>query len=152
MRCAIGLPRECQFHRGAGQLAFLQRGIEQLPARDELLHDALQACDVERPRRSGDAWDRAGIQGRRDSVFIAFEQTKIDAVGTLIIIVIDVDARSIVVIPFENASSDHLFDDAERGNSRCIRQALNRGDPVLFQDPLHSGWCSPHRTKAGECP
>src|SRR5437868_15290503 len=91
---------------GGGPLAFLQRGIEQLPAGDELLQDALQACDVERPRRGGDAWDRAGIQGRRDSVFIAFEQTKIDAVGTFIIIVIDVDARGIVVIPFENRSEE----------------------------------------------
>src|SRR6266403_3371755 len=102
----------------SGKLALLQCGIEQLPAGDEFLQHALQACDVERARRSGDAWDRAGIQGRRDSVFIAFEQTKIDAVGALIIIVIDVDARGVVVIPFENASSDHLFDDAERVDSR----------------------------------
>jgi len=60
-----------------------------LPAGDEVLQRGLQTCDVDRARYAGDAWNRAGVQCRRDSVLIAFEKPKIDAVRPLKIVVIE---------------------------------------------------------------
>src|SRR6202022_2368714 len=118
------------------RLTVLQRLVEQLPAADEVLQHGLQTCDGERASSAGDAGNRTGVQCRRDSVLIAFEKTKIDTVRTLIIVVIEVNAgRS--VVRFQNALPDHLFDRAERGNSRSIRQTLDRRDAVLFQNALH---------------
>src|SRR3984893_16785963 len=127
---------KCRF-RGPSRLAILQRGIEQLPAGDEIAQHAFQTRYVDRAPDAGDAGNWAVVQRRQDSVLVTFQQTKIDAVRPLIILVIDVDAGRSLVIILQNALPDRLFDRTKRGNRRSIRQPLHRRDAVLFENALH---------------
>src|SRR5258708_398472 len=117
---------------GARRLTVLERGIEQLPARNEVLQHALETRDLERTRPT--ARNRAILEGR-DGVLVALGAAKICGfVAALIIVVVEVDAGCRVVIPLQEALPDHLFDRAEGCDRRRIRQALDRGDARTLQN------------------
>jgi hypothetical protein len=131
-----GMWSRLQGFRRAWRLAVLERGIEQLPARNEVLQHALETRDVE---RAGPAPHDRAIFEARDGVLVGLGAAKILAlVAALIIVVVEVDAGYRVVVLLQEALPNHLFDRAEGCDRRRIRQALDRADAMLLQNALHA--------------
>src|SRR5439155_22537389 len=121
-------------------LAVLQRLIEQLPGRDQVLQHALQAGAIDRAAGTG-AESRGRIQPFDDAVLVMFEEAEVDAVLAALIVLVPglgfVAVHGIAVI-LGKAQLKPLFDRAERGRDRGVRQPLHRLDAMLFEDALHA--------------
>src|SRR5437763_2328052 len=109
--------------------------IEQLPAGGQVLQHTLQLLAIERTPGSTAI---AGAERRQQAIGVDFREAEIDALASLIILIIAVDTtRDVLAGIFPKAVSDRLFDRAERHCRSSIRQSLNRFDTVLFEDALH---------------
>src|SRR5690242_13687844 len=114
----------------------LERLVEQLPARNEILQHRFQPLRIERTRQPGDPGDGSGIEPGR-TIFIGIEQAEVDAIGALVIVIIDVDAGFGILVLLQNALADRLFDRTERCYRGVVSQSLHRTDAVLLENPLH---------------
>src|SRR5882757_8209054 len=93
------------------RLAILQCGIQQLPAGDQVLQNALQTLYVERRRQISNAGNRVFVELLGVPAPAACRQARKPALlGAIIIIVIEVEAGGRVVILLQDALPDHLFD------------------------------------------
>src|ERR1700733_6372660 len=120
-------------------LAIPERGIEQLPAGDQVLKRGFQPLNVELGQHVGHARDQVVFKRLGTSTLAilipAGGPARLHAVK---IVIIEINAGGRIVMLLQDALSDHLFDRPERGYGRPIGQPLDGSDTVFLENALHA--------------